>query len=72
MTRREQKRIVRELTENYRQRLMKAVGRFPPTWDGRHIRALLAHLVKGELEFDCVKKADREMKRSMTWFTLPL
>jgi hypothetical protein len=72
MTRHEQERIVRELCQTYQRRLLRNIEQFPESWDGRHIRALFAHLTRDELTHPGVKRAEREMRKSMHWYALPL
>ena len=73
MTKRDQKRFVREYCDTLKTRLLKNVAVFPADWDGNHIRALAAGLQDMKREQPpCVVRAFREMKRSMQWYALPL
>ncbi len=72
MTKRDQRRILREWCDTMKARLLRNVAEFPPEWNGLHIRALAATLAQDELTLDAVKRAKREMQHDARWYRLPL
>ncbi len=72
MTKRDQKRIVREWCDGMKKRLLRNVEQFPADWTGLHIRYLAALFAQEELDHQPTKRAGREMRRDQRWYTLPL
>ncbi len=66
----ELERIVKEYCEDLEKKLMKNLRHFHDDWDGRHIRAL-ARIIQN-YEHDSVKKARRQIERSMTYYAMSL
>jgi hypothetical protein len=65
MNKKEQRRIARELCCTYRVRLLDNIKHFPKQWNGCHVRALLALMVKDDADRLCVKRADRELRADL-------
>lgn len=67
MTRQDQKRIARVLCSSYQRSLLNAIEKFPESWDGCHVRALLAYLVNRDMDYKIVTRAYNEIVRSSQW-----
>ena len=72
MTKRDRRRIVRELCRDLQGRLLRNVEKFPAPWDGKHIRALAWYLLDSNTDTEWFKKAFRQMRTSDAWYALPL
>lgn len=71
MTKRDQKRIARELAAGLRDDLLACVARFPDYWDGNEIRALAVEIVERNYAGRDWRRRLASMKRDAAYFCLP-
>lgn len=74
MTRKDQRRIVREYCDELRDRLNSNVDKFPAYWDGFEIRALAAYVAEraSGSESRPHRRTLAKMRRDMVWLSLSL
>lgn len=65
-TKKDKRRIARELMKSYGEKLKEVCDKMPPQYNGRHIRAVLAMIVDDKSE--CVRIARNEIKKDGFWY----
>jgi len=72
MSIKERERIIRELTEGLRAKLVEIARNpaFPEDWDGKHLRVIASNLAQDAADFDACKRARRDIRKSMSKYAL--
>lgn len=66
------RKLSRNFTTQMRNKLDSNIEKMPPDWNGAHIRALYAEMFSREADMGIVKKAKREINRSMSRYELSI
>jgi hypothetical protein len=68
----ELERIVTEYCDSLKEQLMRNIKHFESDWNGLHIRVLAGMITDIKNDHPSVKKAERQIRKSMTYYQLSL